>query len=335
MTHLGRSRNLDGKRFALVLGTAAVVLAAAGCGDDGGDAAAGGKSFTVAVIEPDLTTAPILAALDTLRGDGYDVKTVELAEPELAIEGLAKGEYAISAESTSPALIAAQQGAPIKIIADVVANQWAFYAAAGITSCDDLVGKPVGIFSEGSVATAMIRSWVGENCTKGEPKYLVIGGSDVRAQALQHGEIVATALEIADVATLAEQGEPVQPPLVDFAEALPGVHPQSVYANSEFLTSNSEAAQAFVNALASEHKKINEDSQYLVSLVGKYLPESESEGLGATAKGYVDKGLFDATGLDKQAMQQTIDFFVGAGVIKSGLSVDDAADLRFSDAARS
>ena len=163
---------------------------------------------------------------------------------------------------------------------------------------------------------------------------LVIGGSDVRAQALQQGEIVATALELSDVAALADRGTPLPPPIVDFSTELRTVHPQTVYANSEFLADNGEAAQAFVDALAEEHKKINEDPAYLVGLVETYLPESVSESLPSTAASYVEKGLFDATALDADNMQATIDFFVKAGVIEEGLTVEQAADLTFSDAAR-
>jgi NitT/TauT family transport system substrate-binding protein len=312
------------------LAAAALVLAGCAGGGDTGSA----KTFTVAVTEPDFTAVPILAAIDTMRSNGYDIKQVELAEPELAIEGLAKGEYAISAEATSPALIANQQGAPIKVIADVVANQWAVYGQEGIKTCDDLVGKPVGIFSEGAVATAMVRDWVAKSCTKGEPEYLVIGGSDVRAQALQQGEIAATALEIADVAALAAQGKPLAPPIVDFAKELKGVHPQTVYANTEFLADNAAAAQEFVDALAAEHAKINQNPAYLVELVQKYLPESADDSLRVTADEFVQKRLFDATALDTENMQQTIDFFINAGVLKEGLTAADAADLTFSDKAK-
>jgi NitT/TauT family transport system substrate-binding protein len=319
------------RRAAAVVGAVGLALGAVACG--GGDSQKDPKAFTVAVIEPDLTTVPILAALDTLRGSGYDVTQVELAEPELAIEGLAKGDYAISAEATSSALIANQQGAPIKVIADVVGNQWAFYGKQGVTTCDQLVGQPVGIFSEGSVATAMVRQWVAEHCTNGEPEYLVIGGSDVRAQALQQGEITATALEIADVAALADNGTPLPPPIVNFSKELTDVHPQTVYANSKFLADNPEAAQAFVDALAEEHRKINEDPAHLVGLVEKYLPESASEDLLGTVQVYVDAGLFNATALNDENMQQTIDFFVKSGVIKEGLSAADASDLSFSEKA--
>lgn len=319
------------RRTAVAVGALGVALGMVACG--GSDAGQDPKSLTVAVIEPDLTTVPILAALDTLRGNGFTVDEVELAEPELAIEGLAKGDYAISAEATSSALIANQQGAPIKVIADVVGNQWAFYGAEGLTACDQLVGKPVGIFSEGSVATAMVRQWVSENCTTGEPEYLVIGGSDVRAQALQQGEISATALEIADVAQLADAGTPLPPPIVDFSKTLADVHPQTVYANSDFLRDNPEAAQSFVDALADEHSKINKDPAYLVGLVEKYLPESASADLLKTTQVYVDAGLFDATALTAENMQQTIDFFIDAGVVKEGLTAADASDLSFSEKA--
>jgi NitT/TauT family transport system substrate-binding protein len=324
---------MNAPRFARLVAAGAIgalSLGLAACGESSDDDP---KAFTVAVIEPDLTTVPILAALDALRADGYDVKQVELAEPELAIEGLAQGDYAISAEATSPALIANQQGAPIKVIADVVGNQWAFYGSEDISSCDDLVGQPVGIFSEGAVATAMVKYWVSQNCSEGEPEYLVIGGSDVRAQALQQGEIVATALEIGDVATLEAQTGTTMEPLVDFTDEIPDLHPQTVYANTDFLKDQAEAAQAFMDALAAEHAKINEDPAYLVGLVEKYLPESVDDTLSATAQKYVSDGLFDATALTESQVQATIDFFVEAGVLEEGLTAADAADLSFAEKA--
>jgi NitT/TauT family transport system substrate-binding protein len=301
-------------------------MALAGCSD--GSGSEGDSAFTVAFIEPDLTTVPLMAAVEATREAGFEVETVELAEPELAIEGLADGDYAISAEATSPALIAIERGAPIKIVADVVGNQWAVYGAPGIATCDDLVGRPFGIFSEGAVATAMARSWVAESCTQGEPEYLVIGGSDVRAQALLAGEIDATALEIADRITLGAAGD--EPNLVvDFAQQLPDLHPQTVYANAEFLADNAEAAQTFIDALVAEHEAINADPAYLVSLVEQHLPDSAGELLPEIAAAYVEAGLFDAAALTPASLQGTIDFFADAGVIEDGLTAEQAADLSF------
>jgi NitT/TauT family transport system substrate-binding protein len=315
-----RSRNLR----AGLAGGAALAFA-------GGLAACGNtdpNAFTIALIEPDLTTVPLMAAVDAVRADGYDVDIIELAEPELAIEGLARGDYAFSAEATSPALLAIEQDAPIRIVADVIGNQWAVYGQPGVEECDDLAGRPVGIFSEGAVATAMVRDWVADECTGGEPEYLVIGGSDVRAQALLTGQIDATALEIADAVTLAATGDAELEPIVDFGRSLPDLHPQTVYANSDFLADNPQAADAFIDALVAVHERINADPGYLVDLAVEYLGEEPSAMLEAIAQAYVDAGLFDAAALTEENVQGTIDFFTEAGVIGE-LSADDVADLSF------
>lgn len=321
MTHTAnRDRSRFGAAGVVAAAMLGLTLSACSSGTEGG--------FTVAVIEPDITTAPLLAAVDDVREQGYEVEVVELAEPELAIEGLSNGDYAISAESTSPALVAIEAGAPIKIIADVIGNQWAVYGQEGIGSCNDLVDQPFGIFSEGAVATAMVRDWVAQDCTEGEPEYLVIGGSDVRAQALLQGQIQATALEISDVVTLSAAGDAEFTEIVDFGEQLPDLHPQTVYANDEFLTEQADAAQAFVDALIGQHEKINADPGYLVELVEKYLGESDDLTLKIATR-YVDDGLFDAGSLTTESIQGTIDFFISAGVISEGMTADQAADLSF------
>ncbi|UFU07007.1 ABC transporter substrate-binding protein [Ruania halotolerans] len=285
-------------------------------------------SFTLALIEPDLTTVPLMAAAAELREDGIDVEVVELAEPELAIEGLAQGDYQISAEATSPALIAIERGAPIRIVADVIGNQWAIYSQPDLTTCDSLVDRPVGIFSEGAVATAMVRNWVADECTSGEPEYLVIGGSDVRAQALLAGEIDGTALEVADAVTLATTSDADLYELADFGASLPDLHPQTVYANSDFLGDQPELAQAFIDSLIDIHGQINEDPEVLASLAEEHLGVEADETLSAIAQEYADRGLFDAAALTPENVQGTIDFFAEAGVIDD-LAVEDAADLSF------
>ncbi|MEV8316622.1 ABC transporter substrate-binding protein [Streptomyces sp. NPDC059900] len=307
------------------------VATATACGSTGTHTRGDGTlSFTVAVIEPDLTTVPLLAAVDTLRDRGHDVDVVELAEPELAVEGLAKGDYAISAEATGPALSAVEQHAPIKIIADVVGNQWALYGRSAVSSCADLSGRPFGIFSEGAVATAIAKDWVDAECGAGErPDYLTIGGSDVRAQALASGEIDATPLEISDAVALEASGTPGLTKVVDFSESLPDLHPQTVYANAAFLDQHRGAAQEFVTALVREHARINADPRHLVDLVKKYLPEEDQEHVAATARRYRDAKLFDAAALTPRNVQGTIDFFARAGVIERGMTAKDAADLSF------
>ncbi|MFI6390808.1 ABC transporter substrate-binding protein [Nonomuraea sp. NPDC050547] len=316
------------------LAALAVMSALAACGVRGTETNPDGTlSFSIAVTEPDITTVPILAAVDVVRQAGHKVEVVELAEPELAIGGLAEGAYAISAEATSPALSAIEQEAPIRIIADAIGNQWAIYGKSRVT-CDDLDGKPFGIFSRGAVATAMTEEWVRTQCTGDrKPEYLTIGGSDVRAQALVAGEIDATALELADVVALERSGDSAFTQVVDFGRTLPDLRPQTVYANTAFLAEHRDVAQLFVSALVREHAKINADPRHLVNLVRTYLPEEEIDDVAEIAERSVKAGLFDAAGLTERNMQVTIDFFVRAGVIEPGMKAKDAADLSFIKAA--
>ncbi|MBB5079190.1 ABC transporter substrate-binding protein [Nonomuraea endophytica] len=316
------------------LAALAVMSALAACGVRGTETNPDGTlSFSIAVTEPDITTVPILAAVDVVRQAGHKVEVVELAEPELAIGGLAEGAYAFSAEATSPALSAIEQEAPIRIVADAIGNQWAIYGKSRVT-CDDLNGRPFGIFSRGAVATAMTEEWVRTQCTGGrKPEYLTIGGSDVRAQALVAGEIDATALELADVVALERSGDSSFTQVVDFGETLPDLRPQTVYANTGFLAEHRDVAQLFVSALVREHAKINADPRHLVSLVKTYLPEEETDDVAEIAERSVEAGLFDAAGLTERNMQVTIDFFVRAGVIEPGMTAKDATDLSFIKAA--
>ncbi|MFD9949632.1 ABC transporter substrate-binding protein [Nonomuraea sp. NPDC059023] len=316
------------------LAALAVMSALAACGVRGTETNPDGTlSFSIAVTEPDITTVPILAAVDVVRQAGHKVEVVELAEPELAIGGLAEGAYAISAEATSPALSAIEQEAPIRIIADAIGNQWAIYGKSRVT-CDELNGRPFGIFSRGAVATAMTEEWVRTQCTGDrKPEYLTIGGSDVRAQALVAGEIDATALELADVVALERSGDSAFAQVVDFGKTLPDLRPQTVYANTAFLAEHRDVAQLFVSALVREHARINADPRHLVNLVRTYLPEEEIGDVAEIAERSVKAGLFDAAGLTERNMQVTIDFFVRAGVIEPGMKAKDATDLSFIKAA--
>lgn len=288
---------------------------------DGGDI----PGFTVAVVEPDIAAVPVLAAIDSLAEEGHEVETVEVAEPELAIDGLARGEFEISGETISAALVAIQAGAPITIVGDVVGNAWTFYGRDDITECADLDGTRIGIFSEGSVATAMIRQWVNENCPDIEADYLVIGGSDVRYQALVAGEIDATALDVGE-GLLLENEEGTYNLLADFSRDLPNLRPSAIYANADFVAESPEAVQLYLEALLEQHAQINEDPAYLANLAVEYLG-GELADWELVAQAYVDNGLYDAAALNEDNLAYTIQFFEEAGVIEPGLTPSDIATL--------
>jgi hypothetical protein len=68
----------------LVAGLLLVVAACGGGSDSGSGGSGGTKSFTVGFTSAGMSSAPFLAALDQLRGQGYKIQTPELAESELS-----------------------------------------------------------------------------------------------------------------------------------------------------------------------------------------------------------------------------------------------------------
>ncbi|HEX2128040.1 MAG TPA: ABC transporter substrate-binding protein [Solirubrobacterales bacterium] len=322
---------LPRKLAAIALAGLLTVLVAA-CGDDdddgGGEAAGGPLSFTVGVVDPDLGSIALLEAIDVLKQDGNDIQDVEVAEPELAIEGLAQGRFQFSGETTSTALTANQQGAPVKLIGDLAGNAWSMWVSEEISACEDLDGRRFGIFSQGSVATAMVKNWVAQTCPGTEPEYLVLGDSSTRFAALQAGEIDGTALELSDSLTIDESEGLTQ--LVDFAEEFPELRPSTLYANAEFIESDPEATQSFIDAVNEVDQQISEDPDYLAGLIEKHLPDTED--IEGVARAYSERDLFDVTALTAESLEDTIAFFEEAGSIEPGLSPEDAADLSFVEA---
>lgn len=313
---------------------AAVMILATACGGSDTDTASTGSGdeeaatgpFTVGFTTPGVASLPFLAAIDALREEGYEIETPELAEPELLVDGLARGEFQFSSETTNAALLAAQQGAPVRIVSDLLDNSWTVYGAEGYGTCEDLDGVRVAIHSEGSASAAMIRDWIATECPGTEPNYLVIAGSPNRYAALLAGEIDATPLELADAMALEAEAGDRFTRITSMAESLPQLRPTTVYGNGDWMAENPEVTRTLIQAQLEQNRMVAEDPAYLVELIERYLPEQEN--VEAVAEAYAP--MFPVNGgLSEENLEFTIDFFAGAGAIEPGLAVEEAADLSY------
>ena len=121
---------------------------------------------------------------------------------------------------------------------------------------------------------------------------------------------------------------------MDFAGDLPDLHPTSMYGNAEWMTKNPDVAKDLVREVLVQHRRINSEPGYLLSLYQKYLPEEAAD--AAVAKlvtdKYVELGLFDDNGgLTPAAIDYTVKFFGpnGTGDLAADLPVDRVSDLSF------
>jgi len=178
------------------------VLLAVALSACGGGSEASAQSFTVGFTTPGIPSVGLIEAIETLRADGYDIETPKVAEPELLVEGLINGEFQFSSETTTAALLGAQLGGDIKVIADLTLNSWTLYGTSDIVECANLDGKRLAIHSEAGVSTALVRNYIEAECPEASPEYLVIAGSPNRYAALLAGEINASPLELSDAIAL-------------------------------------------------------------------------------------------------------------------------------------
>lgn len=293
--------------------------------------------FTVAFTSIGVGSMSLLAAIDDLREQGYEIETPEIAESELVTEGVAQGEFQFGSGANNSTLAAIAQGASIRWIVDRVLNEWQVYSREGIEGCEAVVGSRVAIHSPGSVSGAMLRDWINNNCPEDvaasyEP--LIIEGSQNRLAALLADQIDTSPVEFGDALILENEGGFTR--VVSFAEDLPGLHPTSVYGNADWMAENPGAVEALIRALLEQNRRINSEDGYLMELYTEYLPEEAAgENAEAIVQAYVDAGLFpDDGGLDDEAVQYTIDFFGpdGTGDIEDVLSPDQVADLSYLEA---
>lgn len=334
------------RRLTCCVATLLLVLAAVACGGSD-DAATGGEpeaavgdetasaealpAFTVAFPSViGVSHLPLVAAIDELRAQGYEIETPFLAESELSVEGAASGEFQFSHGTSQSTMLVVQQGAPLVWLTERVANEWTLFARNDITSCEDLDGRRTAIHSEGAVSTAMVRAWIEDTCPGTEPQYVVIPGSPNRAQALLSDQIDVSPVELSEAVGLERDAGDRFGILTNFSTDLPDLVAATLYVRQDFADEYPEAVGELVQRQLEQNQRVAEEDGYLAELIREYIPEFEEDLIEPVATAYVDGEMFPVDGgLTEDSVQFTIDFFTDAGVVEPGLTPSEIWDPSF------
>jgi len=297
------------------------------------------KNFTVGFTSPGFSSGPLLAALDTLRGQGYTIDTATVTASELLTQGVADGSFPIGAGmGTNTIMAAVAKGAEMKVFLARNANETVLYArSATIKGCADLGGKKVAVHSEGSVSYAMLKSYVKANCPNATPNYLILPGSENRLAAMIADQIDGAPLELGDSITLDTQAGDRFKLLVSFASDLPKLQPFVFAVNAKFARENPGTVLAFVKAVLAEYRRIAGNPALLQADAEKYVKGAiNAATVASVAKKYSDLKMFDVNGgLTADNLQFTADFFGpnGTKAVDTLQPVSAWADLSYLDAA--
>jgi ABC-type nitrate/sulfonate/bicarbonate transport system substrate-binding protein len=258
----------------VVLGLAAA-LVLAGCGaDDGSGAAPDGPAPLSIGYFPLVHTATAVHAEETglFTDHGLAVELVQTAGGAQAIPGLVAGEYDITYGNYTSALLAAQKGLPIRVVAgnDVGADDHAIMVAGNspLQSAADLAGASIAVNNLQNIGTVAVNAVLEDaGIDIGTIDLVELAYPDMQA-ALERGDVDAIwQVEPFQALSLAK-GSRVLFPL--FSGPMADMPVAGWLTTEQYATEHPDEIEAFRAALAESVDQLQDDRARLVELVPTY-----------------------------------------------------------------
>lgn len=273
-----RHAPLRRKIFSAVGVIAATAMLAACGGSDApsgnGAAPAAGSDEPIAITVgyfPLVHTASAVHATETgvFADAGLEVELLQTAGGAQALPSLMAGEFDITYGNYTSALLAAQQGLPVRIIAgnDVGADDHGIMVNedSELQSPADLEGKTVAVNNLQNIGTVAVKAVIEEaGVDPASVNFVELPYPDMQA-ALDRGDVDAIwQVEPFKASSLAS-GDRELFPL--FSGPVEGMPVAGWLTTEQFAQENPEAVDAFREALATSVEELNGDRERLVELV--------------------------------------------------------------------
>ena len=298
------------------------------------DAAA--EKIRIALAEtPSDELAAFFVALDRAKANGLDYEWTAFSDEELAIQAVLSGQMDIGFGTPYAAM--QRSKAPIRIIFQLSKLKFFPVTTQKYSSLEDLDGEPILLHSRGggtdSIAN-VIEDKVG--ITFGERSY--VPGSANRVVALVSGQANATIIDLSNKNKVMRQhGDKFNVLPMFEVEA----SDEALFANLDWIKSNEDDVQIFVNALLSVWQDMHEDPTIISKEtdpdgpIGQLPPEI----LGSLDTFYteaVEGGLYSPNGGGRVAAKADMEWYSQAGQLQGdleSLNIDDFWYMKPLDAA--
>lgn len=264
--------------------------------------------------------APALLTID--NAENVPMEAVFFQQSELAMQALLQNEVDVLAIGVNGPMITISGGAPLRIFGVTIGNDWTIVANQEIQEAADLGGATIGIHSETSTGTPLVRGTLEELGVEAE--FITIPGSPNRAQAMTQGQIDATALFLSDSIRLELEDPERFHVLLDYAEV--PFASQSLVAGTEWLDSNPELAQCFLAEFVTTGQRMSDEPEWAIEQLEAEFPEEDPAYLEALVTEYVDRGLWVADGGQELLSNfgEALEMSVELGTLEADASTDPA-----------
>lgn len=263
----------------------------------------------------DMGDIPSLLAWEQLKKQGIEVVPTFFPKTDLAVQAVVAGEADIGSAAGIAVVKAVESGLNARIIAEQVRNEWQLVAPVSFKDPKQLDGKRVGYHAPITVTEALVK-WMA-NHYKINPNWMIIPGSDVRAEALMRGQLDATPAEIGDVINILNSKPGQFHVLMSYAKIFPQLIGTMYFSRTDYLQQNGPVVEAVVEALLRSHRLLEEKPALLKESALRLLPETKPELIDAIAKDYRTLRIWDVNGgAGKERGNASIKFFEEAGLLK-------------------
>jgi len=274
----------------------------------------------------DMGDIPSLLAWEQLKKQGIEVVPTFFPKTELAVQAVVAGEADMGSAAGIAVVKAVESRMNVRIIAEQVRNEWQLVTPVSIKEIKQLDGKRVGYHAPITVTEALVK-WMAQHY-KITPNWMIIPGSDVRAEALMRGQLDATPAEIGDVLNILSAKPGQFHVLISYAKTFPQLIGSMYFARADYVQKNGATVEAVLEAILRAHRNAEERPASVKENALRLLPETKPELVEATAATYKELRIWDVNGgADQKRGEASIKFFEESGLLKKdAVSVKQAFD---------
>ncbi|MGZ8487469.1 MAG: ABC transporter substrate-binding protein [Candidatus Binatia bacterium] len=265
----------------------------------------------------DMGDVPSLLAWEQLKKQGIEVVPTFFPRTDLAVQAVVAGEADIGSAAGIAVIKAVESGMNVRVIGEQVRNEWQLVTPVSFKDPKQLDGKRVGYHAPITVTEALVK-WMAQHF-KIVPNWLIIPGSDVRAEAIMRGQLDATPAEIVDVLNILNAKPGQFHVLISYAKIFPQLIGSMYFARADYLQKESAAVDSVMEALLRAHRNAEERPASVRENALRLLPETKPELIDAIAANYKELRIWDINGgAGKERGDASIKFFEDAGLLKKG-----------------
>lgn len=285
--------------------------------------------------ESGVSVTPGRLAIERLQELGYEVETQLYPDPIRAMQAVIVGEADIGTADSYVVIQANESGQDFRIFGYENSVGFALVAPVSIESPEDLDGMRVAYHSPGSFTRGL--AFLAAQTYGFEPEWLVIEGSEVRAEALRTGQIDATVIDLEQTVHVQSVSPGEYHVLINFAEDFEGLTGTGLYSGPEWIEDHEQFVRDYLEALNSEFTRVSEDRDYfaeqILRLVGTTTDLHENpEKLEAMIDIHLDAAEFNFCEFNTaEAAALTADIFVEIGDLESYPPIEEWADFQYVD----